>query len=75
MLARCLHAKYIPRTDFLHVSLCLRPSFAWRSIWEARGLLEEGLQLRVGNGASIKVWNDWWLHELVHFQITLRNLT
>lgn len=38
-----------------------RPSFAWRSIWNARQLLQAGLVWRVGNGHSIHIWGDRWL--------------
>lgn len=38
-----------------------RPSFAWRSIWNARPLLGEGLMWMVGNGEKIKIWEDRWI--------------
>jgi hypothetical protein len=34
---------------------------AWRSICQARGVLEGGLWWRVGNGESIRIWEDKWL--------------
>jgi hypothetical protein len=37
------------------------PYFAWRSIWQAKSLLQEGLMWRVGNGSRIKLWNDKWI--------------
>ncbi|KAA3466916.1 reverse transcriptase [Gossypium australe] len=37
------------------------PSFTWRSIWSARGLLEVGLGWRIGGGSTINIWNDAWL--------------
>lgn len=30
-------------------------------MWEAKALLLEGLKWRVGNGTSIKVWEDSWI--------------
>jgi hypothetical protein len=38
-----------------------RPSFVWRSIWNSRELLSQGLVWRVGNGCNIKVRGDRWL--------------
>ncbi|KAL4312649.1 hypothetical protein GQ457_01G024910 [Hibiscus cannabinus] len=61
LLARVLKARYFPRTDFLHASLGASPSYTWRSIFSARGLLEQGIGWRVGTGQSISVWNDAWL--------------
>ncbi|KAL2929163.1 hypothetical protein RDABS01_034574 [Bienertia sinuspersici] len=37
------------------------PSFAWRSLWGAKSLLLEGLKWRVGDGRSIRVWDEAWL--------------
>lgn len=72
VLAKCLKAKYYPSSDFLKTPLCQRPSYAWRSIWEAIDLLEKGFQWRVGDGQSIRVWKDVWLHEPCDFNVTLR---
>ncbi|KAI5659966.1 hypothetical protein M9H77_28759 [Catharanthus roseus] len=44
---------YYPSAGFISATLCQRPSYAWRSIWEARGLLEEEVRWRVGDGRSI----------------------
>jgi hypothetical protein len=43
---------------FLNVGLGSKPSYLWRSVWNARKLLQEGLIWRVGDGKSIKVWED-----------------
>jgi len=58
--------KYFPNTDFLDSNLGKKPSFAWRSIWQAQGLLREGLLWRVGNGQSIKLWDDKWIPDSPH---------
>jgi ribonuclease HI len=61
MVAQIMKAKYYPQHSFLEANLGTRPSFAWRSIWNSRTLLKEGLIWRVGNGESIKIWQDRWL--------------
>jgi hypothetical protein len=56
-----LKAKYFPKVPFLEASLGTRPSYAWRSIFKARELMRQGLEWRIGDEKSIKVWGDKWL--------------
>lgn len=37
------------------------PSFAWRSIFSAKDLLQEGLMCRIGDGKRVKIWRDKWI--------------
>lgn len=60
-VATVLKAKYFPHGDFLSAHMGRRPSYAWRSILNAKEVLEEGLVWRVGNGEEIKIWRDRWL--------------
>ncbi|KAL4302002.1 hypothetical protein GQ457_10G000840 [Hibiscus cannabinus] len=61
LLARVLKARYYPISNFMHATLGSSPSYTWRSIYSARGLLETGLGWKVGTGLDISVWNDAWL--------------
>lgn len=61
LAARVMREKYFPDSNFLKANLGKRPSFAWRSIWQAKSLLEEGIIWRVGNGSKIKIWEDKWI--------------
>lgn len=61
LVARIMREKYFPAGDFLHAQLGRRLSYAWRSIFNARGVLEEGLIWRVENGETIRIWEDKWL--------------
>ncbi|KAL4284008.1 hypothetical protein GQ457_16G028620 [Hibiscus cannabinus] len=61
LLARVLKARYFPRTDFLSAQLGSTPSYTWRSIYSAKGLLEKGLGWRIGTGRDVSIWNDSWL--------------
>ncbi|KAL4332661.1 hypothetical protein GQ457_07G043390 [Hibiscus cannabinus] len=61
LLAQVLKARYYPSCDFLKADLGSRPSYIWRSIWSARGLIEKGYGWRVGSGESINIWDDPWL--------------
>ncbi|KAI5668229.1 hypothetical protein M9H77_18082 [Catharanthus roseus] len=47
MLARALRSKYHPLCGFMDTSLNMRASYAWKSFWEARGLLMRGVRWRV----------------------------
>jgi ribonuclease HI len=61
LVAKIFKEKYHPGEDFLESGLGRRPSFAWRSIWNAKKLLQQGLIWRVGDGSSIHIWHDRWI--------------
>ncbi|KAL4281751.1 hypothetical protein GQ457_03G032150 [Hibiscus cannabinus] len=61
LLARVYKAKYFPNGDFLSARLGSYSSYTWKSIWCSRGLLEQGLGWRIGNGSSINIWQDAWI--------------
>ncbi|XP_062176144.1 uncharacterized protein LOC133881222 [Alnus glutinosa] len=61
--------KYHPEADFMNSELGKRPSYAWRSISQAKSLLEEGLMWRVGNGEKIKIWKDRWIPTSTYHKI------
>jgi hypothetical protein len=61
LVARVMKEKYHPRANFLEATVGRRPSFVWRSIINAKHLLQNGMGWRVGNGANIKIWGDAWL--------------
>lgn len=58
LLHRVLQTRYFKNSGFLEARRGFDPSYSWRSIWGAKSLLLEGLKWRVGNGESIKVWED-----------------
>ena len=53
----------------MEASLGRNSSYAWRSIWNAKPLLGEGMVLRVGDGCSIHIWGDKWLPTKVTHEI------
>jgi hypothetical protein len=61
LMATVIQAKYFPHGNFLKASLGNKSSFAWRSMWNARELLSQGLLWRVGDGQSSKIWGDCWI--------------
>lgn len=62
--AMILKAKY-----FLEAKLGNRPSFAWRSIFNCRELLQQGLWWRGGDGRQIKILGDRWLPSPTSFSV------
>jgi len=69
LMARIFKVKYFPHSSFMESSLGSRPSFAWRSIFSAKDLLQQGLIWRVGNGQNIQVWGGRWLPVPVSYSV------
>jgi hypothetical protein len=44
LVSKVLKEKYYPNSTFLESNLGRRPSYAWRSIWTAKKLLQEGMR-------------------------------
>ncbi|XP_016199995.1 uncharacterized protein LOC107641003 [Arachis ipaensis] len=61
LAARTLSSRYYNRKDFLSSDMGFFPSFTWRSIWQAKGVLEKGGCWRIENGETMKIWKDPWL--------------
>jgi hypothetical protein len=61
LVAKIFKEKYYPHGSFLESSLGRQPSYAWRSIYNAKSLLQAGLVWRVGDGKSINIWTNHWL--------------
>lgn len=61
LLARVLLGKYAWDSSFLTCTVPSTASHGWRSIIAGRELLRKGRSWVVGNGESIRVWDDPWL--------------
>jgi ribonuclease HI len=61
LVATIFREKYYPNGSFLESSLGWKPSYVWRSIRNSIPVLKEGLVWRVGDGASIRIWEDRWI--------------
>ncbi|GAU28408.1 hypothetical protein TSUD_257360 [Trifolium subterraneum] len=61
LVARLIKARYFPRSSLFEAPLVYNPSFAWRSMWQARQILSLGCRWRIGSGVNIRVMHDPWL--------------
>ncbi|XP_019150595.1 PREDICTED: uncharacterized protein LOC109147396 [Ipomoea nil] len=61
LVSRVYKARYYPKDSFTEACLGNNPSFCWRSIMEAKGLICNGVRRRNGNGKSTLIWDHPWL--------------
>ncbi|GAU29262.1 hypothetical protein TSUD_392120 [Trifolium subterraneum] len=61
LVAKLLKARYFPRSSLFEAPLGYNPSFAWRSMWQARQILSLGCRRWIGSGVNIRVMHDPWL--------------
>ena len=61
LLCKVFSAKYFPNGSILEAPKHLKCSYAYRSILQARDVINKGAILRVGNGELIDVWKHQWL--------------
>jgi hypothetical protein len=64
LLAKIYKAKYYPQEDILKARIGSNPSYAWRSIWNSKDIVNKGSCWNIGNGQQIKVREDQWLPNL-----------
>jgi hypothetical protein len=50
MVGKIIQAKYFPNSTFLKANLGSKPSYVWRSLFNSRELLVQGMIWRVGDG-------------------------
>lgn len=58
---RILKAKYFPRHGIMAARLGFQPSYIWRSLLAAKGVVADGIAWRVGNGRDINMAGDRWI--------------
>ncbi|XP_045797887.1 uncharacterized protein LOC123892085 [Trifolium pratense] len=69
LLSRVFKSKYFPRSCFLKSKCGYQPSYAWRSLFNAKSVIDLGLRWTIGNGQQVKIWKDSWLPELLSFKV------
>ena len=69
LLHKVFKSKFFPNCSFMEAPHSPSGSYTWRSILKGREVLVRGARWRVGNGKSIKIWDDPWLPSLEHPRI------
>uniref|UniRef100_A0A803QSB3 RNase H type-1 domain-containing protein n=1 Tax=Cannabis sativa TaxID=3483 RepID=A0A803QSB3_CANSA len=64
LVAKVYKARYYPKGDFLTAELGPNPSFIWRSVLEAKSLLQMGVSRSIGDGKATSILADPWLPDL-----------
>ena len=57
LLFRVFSAKYFPNGNILDAPIHPKCSYTWKSIFQAREVIQNGTAWRVGNGQLIDIWN------------------
>lgn len=60
MLTKALKARYFPSSSVWVEKVGFNPSYAWRSIWRARPILELGVRWGIDDGKYVRLWKDAW---------------
>lgn len=61
LLTRVLKTQYFSHGCSLTARLSSSPSFTWRSLLGARGLLHAGIGWRIGTREAVNISNDSWV--------------
>ena len=70
LVHRVLKAKYFPNGVACEAELGRRPSYAWRSMWTAKKVVDRGSRWCIGNGEGVRIWKDRWLPSPDSFKVT-----
>ena len=61
LFCQVFKAKYFPHGSFVDADIGRNPSYAWRSLMAAQGVVRKGIRWQVGDGVYIRVWCDKWV--------------
>ena len=65
---RVYKARYFPTCSFMDAELGSNPSFVWRSLLQAKELLQEGLAWKIGDGKNVGIDSHKWLPNTPRFK-------
>ena len=61
LFCRVYKAKYFQHCSFDEATIGRNPSYAWRSLMAAQGIIKRDMRWQVGSGNKIRVWRDKWV--------------
>ena len=61
LVSRLLKARYYQNYSFVQATRTGGASFTWSGIWEAKEFVKNDLRWVLGDGRSIKIYQDRWL--------------
>lgn len=70
LIAKVLKGKYFPTKSFMEATAAPNASYTWRPILSAREVLSKGVRRMVGDGSTIRIWEDPWVPNLPHFRVS-----
>ncbi|XP_058784057.1 uncharacterized protein LOC131658822 [Vicia villosa] len=68
LLERFFKGRYYPNCDVSEAGLGFKPSYAWRSILSSKEMVLKGSRWRIGDSASVRIWEDNWIPSLPGFK-------
>lgn len=69
LMAKVFKGRYFPRNSFLEAKIGCQPSYAWRSMLQAKDVINLGARWMIGDGKSARIWKDNWLPEQSGFKV------
>jgi hypothetical protein len=53
----------------MEAKIAYQPSYAWRSMFSAKKVIDLGLRWTIGNGQNVRIWKDSWLPNQSGFKV------
>ncbi|XP_057443227.1 uncharacterized protein LOC130735144 [Lotus japonicus] len=69
LVYKCLKARYFPRSNYIDASVGTLASYTWRSIQQAAWVVRKGSFWRIGDGMTVRIWEDNWLPTQQGFKV------
>ncbi|MCI24389.1 reverse transcriptase-like protein, partial [Trifolium medium] len=69
LIAKVFKSRYFPRSNFMEAQIGYQPSYAWRSIFSAKRVIELGSRWTIGKGQQVRIWKDSWLPNNAGFKV------
>lgn len=58
LLAKVFKGVYFPNSFLIDATIGYKPSYAWRSILNAKEVVSKGSGWRICNGEKLRIWYD-----------------